>query len=88
MVVKTQHSLRVAQIGNRPEPFMSVKANEAELLERFGIDVIPVALTTIVKYTDEILAENGEQLQKDYADYTSRVDCSEMRTSGSARWLA
>ena len=50
---------------------MSVMANEAELLERFGINVIPVSIPTIVKYTDEILAENGEQLQKDYADYTA-----------------
>ena len=78
MIVKTMRTLRVAQIGNRPEPFMSVMTNEAELLERFGINVIPVSIPTIVKYTDEILAENGEQLQKDYADYTARVDCSEM----------
>lgn len=78
MIVKTIRTLRVAQIGNRPEPFMSVMTNEAELLERFGINVIPVSIPTIVKYTDEILAENGEQLQKDYADYTARVDCSEM----------
>ena len=43
MIVKTMRTLRVAQIGNRPEPFMSVMANEAELLERFGINVIPVS---------------------------------------------
>lgn len=78
MVVKTMKHLRVGQIGNRPEPFMSVIANEGELLERFGIQVTPIPVTTIAKYTDEILAQAGEDFQKACADYTARVDCSPM----------
>ena len=76
MVVRTVKNLRVAQIGNRPEPFMSVISNEGELLERFGIDVIPISVNTIASYTDKILAEDGEALQNAAADYLSRVDCS------------
>lgn len=78
MVVKTMKNLRVAQIGNRPEPFMSVIANEGELLERFGIHVTPISVNTIASYTDKILAENGEALQKAYEEFTGRVDCTPM----------
>ncbi len=85
MIVKTMRALRVAQIGNRPEPFMSVMTNEAELLERFGINVIPVSIPTIVKYTDEILAENGEQLRRTMRIIPRASTARRWRISRSAR---
>jgi len=41
-VVKQFRNLRVLQINPRPRQFMSVKVNEGELLEKFGINVVPV----------------------------------------------
>jgi L-fucose isomerase-like protein len=41
-MIKNFSTMRVAQIGNRPKPFYSVIYNEGELLERFGIEVVPV----------------------------------------------
>lgn len=88
MVIKTMQNLRIAQIGNRPEPFMSVIANEGELLERFNIQVIPVSLNTIAAYTDEILAADDATFQADFADFTGRVDCSAMGDESTKRAVA
>lgn len=82
MVVKTMKNLRVAQIGARPEPFMSVIANEGELLERFGINVVPVSIANVAADADKIIEENSECFQKAVDDFTKRVDCSPMESMG------
>lgn len=46
-VVKTMRHMRIGQVGLRPRQFLSVKVNESELLEKFGIEVTPI-------WTDEI----------------------------------
>ena len=43
-VVKTFRSLRVGQVGTRPAPFASVIASEGALMERFGIEIVPLEL--------------------------------------------
>jgi L-fucose isomerase-like protein len=43
-VVKSFRGMRIGQIGVRPETFWSVKSNELQLLERFGIEVVPITL--------------------------------------------
>lgn len=42
-VVRAFTTMRVLLIGNRPKDFMSVMVNEPEILERFGIEVVPYA---------------------------------------------
>lgn len=46
-VVKAMRHMRIGQIGLRPRQFLSVKVNESELMEKFGIEVTPI-------WTDEI----------------------------------
>lgn len=46
-VVKAMRHMRVGQVGLRPRQFLSVKINESELLEKFGIEITPI-------WTDEI----------------------------------
>lgn len=78
MVTKTMKNMRIAQIGNRPQPFMSVIANEGSLLEKFGINIIPISLNAIVDLTEKIISDNSEVFQKYFADINSRIDCSAM----------
>lgn len=47
-VVKTMKNIRILQIGPRPNDFLSVMANESELMEKFGIEVYPVALPELM----------------------------------------
>jgi len=56
-VVKAFRNMRIGMISTRPGEFWSVMANEGELLEKFGIEVIPVTLTEMIasarEYKDE-----------------------------------
>ncbi len=62
-MVKNFRGLRVAQVGMRPKPFCSVIFNEGELLQRFGIQVIPVNLAVVIDKYNRILAERDEELE-------------------------
>ena len=42
-VLKSLRTLRIAKIGERPVPFMSVMTNEANLIKRFGITTVPIS---------------------------------------------
>ena len=41
-MVKNFRGMRIAQVGMRPKPFCSVIFNEGELMEKFGLSIIPV----------------------------------------------
>lgn len=43
---------RIGQISLRPDAFWSVKVNEGELLERFGIEIVPTTLADLKKRFD------------------------------------
>ena len=46
-VGKALRHLRIGQIGTRPEIFWSVKVNERELMEKFGIEIVPITMTDL-----------------------------------------
>ena len=46
-MVKNFTGMRIGQIGGRPAPFYSVIWNEGELLEKFGIKIIPINFAII-----------------------------------------
>jgi len=77
-VLKDVRGLRVAKIGERPQPFMSVMTNEAALINRFGITTVPIAAEAIVEAAERILAENGADFTRYYADVTARIDTDAM----------
>jgi len=61
-MVKNFKGLRIGQVGIRPAPFFSVISNEGELMEKFGIRIIPINFAIIEQrmkaapelYADEI----------------------------------
>ncbi|MDR1533944.1 MAG: fucose isomerase [Planctomycetota bacterium] len=65
-MIKNFRGMRVLQIGNRPQPFYSVIYNEGELLERFGIEVIPLNASRA-----------GEELRAIYNDPVRRRSAAE-----------
>ena len=48
-VVKAFRSMRIGQIGTRPGSFASVKCNEMELMERFGIEIVPITMADLAQ---------------------------------------
>ncbi|HOR13945.1 MAG TPA: fucose isomerase, partial [Clostridia bacterium] len=61
-VVKSFRGLRIGQIGVRPETFWSVKANELQLLERFGIEIVPITMIEMQNLYNETLATGEKEL--------------------------
>ncbi len=56
-VVKAMKSLKIGQIGTRPRDFFSVICNEGELIEKFGIQVIPMSLADFCEEAKKLIAE-------------------------------
>ncbi|MDD3586231.1 MAG: hypothetical protein PHQ75_03540 [Thermoguttaceae bacterium] len=72
-MVKNFRRLRVLLVGTRVKPFKCVMANELELTERFGIDVVPVnlaeatnRLNELVEKHPDVVAQHVETIKKSY----------------------
>jgi L-fucose isomerase-like protein len=70
-IVKSFKGMRILQLASRPRQFLSVKINEGELMERFGIEVTPVEVPEIISAVeDQKKDEEGFKAVK--ADWDSR----------------
>ena len=63
-MVKNFAGLRVGQVGMRPKPFCSVIYNEGELMQKFGVQIIPINMAGIIDKFNRILKENRAELQE------------------------
>lgn len=77
-IVKTMQQLKIAQIGLRPQQFMSVIANEGLMAEKFGIEIVPFSVTEIIRDVNELVLSNGKRVQKKVASFKERINCSAM----------
>lgn len=81
-VVKAFHGMRIGQIGTRPVSFLTVKANELELLQRFGIEVVSYSLMDVKRKSELIKAQQQTELEQEVQQIKDKVD--EIRISDSA----
>lgn len=71
-VVKQFKGARIIQLGQRPESFWSVIANEGELLERFGIPIYQVPLLELFEEYDAVQdSERVKTITKELLDRTT-----------------
>lgn len=75
-VVNAFRSLRIGQISTRPGGFWTVMINEGELVEKFGIEVVPTSLTEIIMNTEATLEAQPAAMQAIVDEWKSRVDMS------------
>ncbi len=73
-VVKAMKGLRIGQISVRPDAFWSVKCNELQLLEKFGVEVVPVTLIEIQQRYQKILESRRADLEPVVAEYKRGFD--------------
>lgn len=71
-VVKYFFNMRIGQISLRPDAFWSVKCNEGELLERYGIDLVPLTLPELKKRYEYTLDMKMDQVQE-RAEHTYKI---------------
>lgn len=77
--VKAFNSLRIGQISVRPRQFLSVRINEVELMEKFGIEVVAISPMEVISLTRGILEKNKDRVGEFVADIKQRIDCSRMK---------
>lgn len=56
--------LRILQISVRPQQFLGVMINEAELLEKYHIEIVPVTATELFDTIRKVREEKREQIQE------------------------
>jgi L-fucose isomerase-like protein len=71
--VKAFTNLRLGQIGTRPSSFWTVKCNEAELLERFGVEVVPINITDLKKFFDDTLKGRGDEIKEEISELKNKI---------------
>lgn len=74
--VRAFRPCRIMQISVRPRQFLSVKYNESELLEKFGIEIIPVEDTEIIGLIKKIMKEEPEAVQAIVDEWNADYDIS------------
>lgn len=77
-MLKNFTGMRIAQVGMRPKPFCSVIFNEGELMQRFGLQVIPVNLAVIIDQYNKILLESDAELEKGKELLLSRYEMDDL----------
>ncbi len=87
-IIKAFRNIRIGQISTRPGPFWSVISNEGELLEKFGIEVVPTTLVDIEKATKSILADNPEVLKTTVQDIKKKIKNIKIDDEGLTRTAA
>lgn len=73
-VVKAFGHMRIGQIGTRPGPFASMKFNEIELLEKFGIEVIPINMTDLQNMLRSYEKQNPAQIEDGLREMREKLD--------------
>lgn len=73
-VVKAFKDLKIGQIGVRPGDFWTVMCNEAELLEKFGIRLVPFNLGDIVYRVKELVKNPNKEFEETLENIKNKVD--------------
>ena len=61
-MVKNFKGIRIGQVGLRPEPFFSVIWNEGELMEKFGLKIVPINFAIIEQRMKSVLEEKPAEM--------------------------
>ncbi len=78
-IVKSFKNGRIAQISVRPQQFLSLIVNEGELLEKFGIEVVPITGVQLIDTIDFIQKKEGDQIDALLADIEKTIDLSRLQ---------
>ncbi|MBQ8804059.1 MAG: hypothetical protein IJZ53_10515 [Tyzzerella sp.] len=63
-MVKNFTGMRIGQIGTRPTPFFSVIWNEGELMQKFGLRIVPINMAVVQERFDKTKEEKQDEIAK------------------------
>ncbi len=87
-VVKRLKNAKIGMVGNRIDFFWSTIMNESELLQKFGIGILPIDLVKIIRLTKEAAIANQEKYIKEKTELAKRINIDAMSEHGMLNVLA
>jgi len=78
--VKAMKNMKIAQIGVRVDFFWTTIDNESELLERFGIEILPVDMADFLRAVKTRAKKNRSSYQEELKEIKEWLDTSAMET--------
>jgi len=87
-VVKKLKKAKIGIVGNRIDFFWSCLINENELLQKFGIEVLPIDLSKVVRLTKEKAYIFKDKYLKEIPELAEKIDISEMTEQAMMNVLA
>ena len=73
-VVKAFRTMRILQIGVRPKPFYSVIYNESDLLNKLGVEIVPVSDSVIKDQAQQMVKAQPALLREEIARMETRMN--------------
>ncbi len=73
-VVKAFKSMRIGQLGGRIDFFWTCKVNESELLEKFGIEIVPIDLIKVTDRVQTLVSERSSDYEKELKELKENID--------------
>jgi L-fucose isomerase-like protein len=86
-IIKAFKKTRILQIGPRPTAFMSMIINEGELLEKFGIEVVPINLKDIELKMQEY-KRSSEKINMELEQLKNNLDTKTMDEKSAINVIA
>ena len=79
---------RIGQVSTRPGAFWTVICNEGELLERWGVEIVPIALSDVIDAAQGKLDEGDAAVEEQAAAICAGYDTSDIDPADVARLAA
>lgn len=86
-VVKAFRSMRIGQIGARPAPFAPFGCNEMELLQKFGIEIMPMTMADLQQRLVHFAEAHEQQIDRECAEMRAHFE-SKCITDAQMRSIA
>jgi len=67
---------RVGQLSLRPRQFLTVKYNESELLEKFGIEIVPIGESELISAIKDVLDNGKDEIEQKIKAWGETLDLS------------
>lgn len=74
--VRAFKEARIGQLSVRPRQFLTVKYNESELLERFGVEVVPIESSEVLDEIQSVLDGGQKEIAEKIDGWKKNLDLS------------
>jgi L-fucose isomerase-like protein len=78
-IVRAFRRARIAQISVRPQQFLNLMVNEAELLEKFDIEIVPITGVQLIDTIKIIQKKEVDQIDALLVDIEKKIDLSQVQ---------